>query len=150
MKTQPQIPPPATPAEVETWKARSTAIALLGADLQPSDSHDEEGALMTTDAAFYFAPCEGDPVMSRVTIRNPQPVATERLKWRVEIVKIQSGYPYEPDDYELVEDGDRQDTLIDAIIEASRLAHSFNVKNVCEGIYWDGENHMEKLGAYKI
>jgi hypothetical protein len=150
MKTPPQIPPPATLAEVETWKASSTAIALLGANLQPSDSHDEEGALMTTDAAWYFVPCEGDPVMSRITIRNPQPMPTERLKWRIEIVKIISGYPYEPDDYDLVEDGDRQDTLIDAIIEASRLAHSFNVRNVCEGIYWDGEHHMEKLGAYKI
>jgi hypothetical protein len=87
--------------------------------------------------------------MSRATIRNPQPVATERLKWRVEIVKIMSGYPLEVDDYELVEEGDRQDTLFHAIIEAARLGHSAKVRNICEGIYWDGEHHMEKLGACK-
>jgi hypothetical protein len=87
--------------------------------------------------------------MGRVSIRNPQPVATKRLKWRVEIVKIQNNYPYEPDDYDLVEEGDRQDTVIDAIIEASRLEHSAKVRNVCEGIYWEGESFMEKLGAYK-
>ena len=149
MKTPPQIPPPETPADVEAWKARSAAASLLGADLQPSDSHDEEGAMMTTDAAWYFVPCEGDYVMGSVSIRNPQPVATERLKWRVEIVKIQNNYPYEPDDYDLVEEGDRQDTIIDAIIEASRLEHSAKVRNVCEGIYWDGESFMEKLRAYK-
>lgn len=150
MKTPPRIPPPVTPAEVETWKDRSTAIALLGADLQPSDSHDEAGAMMTGDASWYFVPCEDDPVMSQITIRNPQPVATDRLKWRVEIVKIVGGYPYEPDDYDLVEDGDRQDSLMDAIIEASRLQHSAKIRNTCEGIYWEGESFMEKLGAYNL
>ena len=149
MKTKPQIPPPTTPAEVETWKARSIAAELLHADLQPSDSHDEEGAMMTTDAAWYFVPCKGDPVMSRVSIRNPQPVANDRFKWRVEYVRLISGYPYEPDDWELVEDGDRQDSLIDAIIEASRLEQSFKVRSLCEGIYWEGDSFMEKLRAYK-
>jgi hypothetical protein len=144
-----QISPPATLAEVEPWKARCAAIELLKQDLQPSDSHDESGAMMTADSAYYFVPCQSDPVMSRATIRNPQPVATERLKWRVEIVKIMSGYPLEVDDYELVEEGDRQDTLFHAIIEAARLGHSAKVRNICEGIYWDGEHHMEKLGACK-
>ena len=140
---------PTDKAEIESWYIRSFCNSVLGQDLIPSDSHDEKGAMMTENQAWYFVPCEDDFVMSCRTIRSDTPKPTDRPRWRVEAVQVEHNYPHEPDWAELVEVGERSDSLMRAIEEASLLEHKQEISNIGEGLYWQAENLKEKLGYYE-
>jgi len=43
------IPLPTDKKEIDSWQLRQFCFDLLDQDLVPSDSHDEEGAMMTED-----------------------------------------------------------------------------------------------------
>jgi hypothetical protein len=145
MKT---IPDPTTKEEIEPWMLRQSCLDLLGQDLVPSDSHDEEGAMMTENQEWYFVPCEGDFVMSgRTILEESKP--TEKLRWRLEFIKCYSGGYMEPDDYDLEEIGERQDSLRGIIEEAAIEAERARIRNLGEGLYWTAENLKEKLGYYE-
>jgi len=136
---------PVTISEVELWKARRLCKELFNTDLVPSDSHDDEtGAVMTSDQAWYFVPCPDDPVMTGRGI-NRNSIPTDKPRWCVETVHVASGYPFEPDEYELGEDGDRQNSLFDAVAEASRIAHNHKINNLAEGIFWEGEKFKDQI-----
>jgi hypothetical protein len=137
------IPDPTTVEGVELWKARKLSADLLGADLVPSDSHDEDGAMMTSDQAWFFVPLKDDPVMLGRGIAHGT-IPSDRPKWAVETVHCVSSYS-EPDDYELSEDGNRQDSLFLAVAEASRLLHEATIRNTGESIYWEGENRKDRI-----
>jgi hypothetical protein len=139
---------PTDKSQIEMWTIRSTSMALLGQDLVPSDSHDEEGAMMTENQGFYFVPCDDDFVMSHPTILSPSK-PTDKPRWRVEVVQVENNYPHEPDDYDLVEVGERSDALIRAIEQASIYEAQMNIQNIGEGIFWAAENLKEKLGYYE-
>lgn len=125
-------------------------MELLEQDLIPSDSHDEEGAMMTSDREWYFVPCAGDFVTVERTIQCDLPVLSNRLKWRLEALVTERNYPHEPDWSELVEVGkERYNSLVGAIEGASILNHSNKIRNIGEGIYWSVENLKEKLGYYE-
>lgn len=52
MKTPPRIPPPVTPAEVETWKDRSTAIAkaaIAKATTEPSTKQESIASIILSN-----------------------------------------------------------------------------------------------------
>lgn len=141
----PTIPDPTSVEEVELWQVRRLSVALLGADLVPSDSHDDElGAKMTADQAWYFVPTD-DPVLSRPTIAEPNGKPTGRFYWAVEAVEVTRNYPHSPDDYELAEQGDRQPSLYAAVEEAARLLHEDRLRGVGEEIFWLAQSHRDRL-----
>jgi hypothetical protein len=145
---------PKTIAEVDTWATNRLALELLGHELVASDSHDEDGAMMTKNQEWYFVPLKDDPVMAGRGIAKGT-VPTDKPRWAVETVHCYSGYPNEPDDYDLAEEGDRQDSLFQAIVEASRIQHEEKIRNVAEGIYWEGEGMKMEIdpqvfGEYEI
>jgi hypothetical protein len=143
------IPDPQCLGDVPLWRARKTAIALLKADLVPSDSHDEVGAMMTTDKAWYFIPCLDDYVMSRPTLNKPSR-PTDRPKWRVEVVKCFPGGHMEPDDYDLEEVGDRSDSLINAVEEARRTDLENEIQGHGDGIYWEADMWVNKFLPFDV
>jgi hypothetical protein len=144
------IPLPTDKSQIESYTQRVTCMELLEQDLTPSDSHDEQGAMMTSNKEWYFVPCEGDFVMTERTLRSNTPVPSNRLKWRLEAVVTEHNYPSEPDWSELVEVGkERYNSLLHAIEGASILNHSNKIRNIGEGIYWSIENLKEKLGYYE-
>lgn len=143
-----EIELPTDKKDINQWVLRQTCLAMLGEDLVPSDSHDEEGAMMTENQEWYFVPCDDDFVMSQPTILNPS-VATTNPRWRLEIVKVYSGGRMEPDEYDLAEVGERSDSLRGAIERAALLAKEYELNNIGEGIFWLAENLKEKLGYYE-
>jgi hypothetical protein len=130
--------------DIDLWRASRLAQELLGAELVPSDSHDEDGAMMTADQAWYFVPLADDPVMGRATISRPAR-SLGRPRWAVEVVQVCCGYPFEPDEYDLGEVGERSNSLFQAVEEASRIAHDQKIQGIAEGIWWEGENLREQL-----
>lgn len=144
------IPLPTDKNEIENYAQRLLCMELLEQDLISSDSHSEEGAMMTSDREWYFVPCEGDFVMIERTIQCDLPMPSNRLKWRLEALVTEHNYPSEPDWSELVEVGkERYNSLVSAIEGASILNHSNKIRNIGEGIYWSVENLKEKLGYYE-
>ena len=90
------------------------AEKVLGSPLIPSDSHDEEGAMMTKDQAWYFVPHADDPVRGRPTIGHPEGVLTNRPSWGLEMPKSYGGSYWEPPEFDLAEI-ERFDSLEKAI-----------------------------------
>lgn len=142
------IPEPTTKEEIEPWSLRRLCFDLLGQDLVPSDSHDEDGAMMTENQEWYFVPCQDDFVMSQRTLLG-EPKPTERLRWRLEYVKCYSGGHMEPDEYDLKEIGERQDSLHAIIEEAAIQNKKAEIRNIGEGLFWAAENLKQQLGYYK-
>lgn len=121
----------------QKWIENETCLRLLGQDLVPSDCHEEEGAMMTENREFYFVPHIDDPVIARGIKERP----TNRPKWGVEVLVCYTSYQ-EPDDYDFAEEGDRADSLVDAIAEASRIQHERKIRNIGEGIFWESEQFV--------
>lgn len=104
---------------MQTLKGHSTfAEKILGSPLVPSDSHDEEGALMTNQGEWYFVPHHDDCVRGRPTIAEPGGHLTDRPRWGLEAGKWSGGSYWEPPDFDLVEI-DRFDSLEKAIAGAA-------------------------------
>lgn len=90
------------------------AEKVIGSPLLPSDSHEEEGALMSKNGAWYFVPHVEDPVRGRPTIGHPEGILTTRPRWGLETAKCCHGSRWEPDEWDVVE-VDRFDSLTLAI-----------------------------------
>lgn len=120
------------------WKENEASKALLGSGLINSDSHDEEGALMTVDGMFYFVPHLDEPVMSSPRIgKNSEP--TGFFKWSIEIGVHQSNYPNEPDDWDIAEVDGRHDSLTKAIECAAHMLLDNEIAGKLEEIFWRHE-----------
>ena len=104
------------------------AELVLKSPLTPSNSHDEEGAMMTKDGAWYFVPHADDCVRGRPTIGCPEGKLTERPRWGLEAVKCYPGGHWQPDEYDIAE-VERFDSLWEAIKGA---AHAELERNLCD------------------
>jgi hypothetical protein len=125
------------------------AVGLLGSKIVPSDSHDEEGAMMTENKEWYFIPCSNDPVVNvaRKSIVPSKPMI-HSSKWAIEVMhKVLGGYD-EPDDMMLQEVGNRSDSLVDAILEASRIDHENKICLTAEGIFWECQKLIEEENPF--
>lgn len=132
-----------TPEEIEKRYVSSFAEALLnGGPLVESDSHDEEGALMTKDHAWYFVPHTDDPVMTGPRIGRPPAPIEGRHRWAVEVVKVTPATRDEPEDCDLLEIA-REDSLMKAIEAAAHAQLDRDIRNIGEGLFWEKERLLE-------
>lgn len=122
------------------------AEKVLGQPLIPSDSHDEEGAMMTKKQEWYFVPHTNDPVRGRPTIRHPEGVLTDRPRWGLEMVQSYPGGYWEPPEYDLGEI-DRFDSLEKAIEGAAVYALRQQIAE--HGAYCQHLDNLENPPPYE-
>jgi hypothetical protein len=137
-----------TPDEIEKQYVTKFAEAVLHCGpLVDSDSHDDGGALMTKDRAWYFVPHPDDPVMSSPRIGRPPAPIVGRHRWAVEVIKVTPATRDEPEEWDLLEIA-REDSLMKAIEAAAHAALDRDIRNIGEGLFWEKERQVEAyLGA---
>ncbi len=119
---------------MNTEQEEALCKALLKEELIRDDQADEGvGAYQTKSGQWYFLETN-DFVMTRPTIREPQGHKTDRHKWQVQVCVTSGGSYWEPPDTDIVDVGEPQDSLWDAIKTAALAEAKQNIDNIAQGI----------------
>lgn len=129
---------------MNTKSEEALCLALLKEKLKQGEYIDGTLQLYETESGQWMFVETEDFVMTRPTIREPKGHKTDRRKWQVQVMVSDGGSYWEPPSTDIIDVGEPQDSLWDAIKTAALVEAKQTIDNIAEGIGMDAMMREEE------